>query len=314
MPAATPASTDLLVIGASGQDGTLLTRLAAAKGIAWAGTSRSGGDGLEALDPADPGALAALCDDLRPRRIVLLAAQSSAGQSFREPAATWRANTAPVLAVCEWIRNRDPAVRLVFAASGECFGPRTASRPAREDDAFAPVTPYGASKAAAALIVRNYREAYGLPLSIAYPFNHESPLRSERFVFGKVLAGVRRLREGSGERIALGDLSVVRDWGWAPDYVAAMLRMTELERPTDLILATGRSVSLRDAVAALVAAAGLEWDDAIAAPDAARSHHRDGDEQHADPALARSVIGWTGSTAFPELARKLLDEPPVSTL
>lgn len=309
VPPATPASTDLLVIGASGQDGTLMTRLAAAAGIAWAGTSRGGHGGLLALDPADASAVAALCDRLRPKRVVLLAAQSSAGQSFREPAETWRANTAPALAVCEWIRTRDPAVRLVFAASGECFGARTADRPARENDAFAPVTPYGASKAAAAMIVRNYRETYNLPLSIAYPFNHESPLRSERFVFGKVLAGLRRLRAGAGAPIALGDLSVARDWGWAPDYAAAMLRMTELARPADLILATGRSVSLREAIASLVAVAGLTWDEAVAAPDAELSHHRDGDEQHADPTLAKCVIGWTGSTGFPELAAKLLDEP-----
>lgn len=309
MAAGQPAAVDLLVVGASGQDGTLLTRQASAEGVAWAGTSRTGRDGLVVLNPADAAQVAALCDQLRPRRIVLLAAQSSAGRSFADPTGTWHANTAPATALCEWIRTRDPGVRLVFAASGECFGPRPADRPARETDAFAPVTPYGASKAAAALLVRSYRDAFGLSLSIAYSFNHESPLRGEPFVFGKLLAGLRRLRAGGGEPIPLGDLSVVRDWGWAPDYAAAILRMTELERPTELILATGHSVSLREAVAALVAAAGLGWDDAIADPDPNHSHHRDGDEQHADSSLAKSMIGWTGSTGFPELARLLLDEP-----
>lgn len=300
---------DLLVVGASGQDGTLLGQIADARGITWAGTSRSAVAGLEQLDPCDLDAVSRLCDRLRPSRIILLAAQSSVGRSFREPAETWRANTQPVLAVCEWIRTRAPDVRLVLAASGECFGPRTASDPARETEAFAPVTPYGASKAAAAGIVRSYRDSFALPLSIAYPFNHESPIRPDTFVFGKVLSGLRRLRSGGGEKIALGDLEVVRDWGWAPDYAEAMLRMSELEQPTELILATGRSVSLRAAIASLVCAAGLDWHEAIAAPDARLSHHAASDEQHADPSRAKKTIGWTGSTPFPDLAAKLLSDP-----
>jgi GDPmannose 4,6-dehydratase len=101
----------------------------------------------------------------------------------------------------------------------------------------------------------------------------------------------------------------VRDWGWAPDYAEAMLRMSELEQPTELILATGRSVSLRTAIASLVCAAGLEWDEAIAAPDARLSHHAASDEQHADPSRAMDTIGWTGSTPFPGLAAKLISEP-----
>lgn len=304
------ASADLLIIGASGQDGALLSQLAREEGIAWAGTSRTGKNGLIELDPSDPTALAAVCDRIRPRRIVLLAAQSSVGRSFQDPAGTWQANTAPVAAACEWIRTRDPTVRLVFAASGECFGPRSRGCPAREDDPFAPVTPYGASKAAAALLVRSYREAFGLPLSVAFLFNHEGPQRGEQFVFGKVIAGLRRFRSGHGVPIELGDLSVVRDWGWARDYAAAMLRMTDLAQPCDLVLATGRSVSLGQAVEALVAHEGLEWSEAIAAADPTLSHHRAGDEQHADPSLAKQVIEWTGSTPFPELAAKLLGPGP----
>lgn len=114
---------------------------------------------------------------------------------------------------------------------------------------------------------------------------------------------------GRRGRIALGDLGVVRDWGWAPDYAEAMLRMSELEQPTELILATGRSVSLRTAIASLVCAAGLEWHEAIAAPDARLSHHTASDEQHADPSRAMNTIGWTGSTPFPGLAAKLISNP-----
>lgn len=298
--------TDLLVVGASGQDGKIMLRIAGQAGIKVVGTSRAGADGLVSLDTGNSDAIDQLLDRMRPRRIVLLAAQSSVGASFKDPVGTWSANTRPVLAVCDWIRRRSPDTTLVFVASGECFGRRYRDDPACEDDPFRPSTPYGASKAAAASLVRGFREAFNLPLSIAYPFNHESSERDERFVFGKVLAGLRRLRNGSDERIVLGDLSVVRDWGYAPDYVAAMLAMTEMPEPQDLILATGRSVSLRAAVEALVEEAGFSFCDVVQAGEVALSHHQVGDEQHADASRAKIAIGWSGSTPFPELAGLLM--------
>lgn len=303
------AELDLLVVGATGQDGTFVLDQASDRGLAVAGTSRSGGAGLFQLDPSDREDFSILCDCLTPKRIIMLAAQSSVGVSFADPVATWHANTLPVLAACEWIRCKSPATRLVFAASGECFGSRSIDRPAREDDAFRPANPYGAAKAAAASMVRGYREAYGLALSIAFLFNHESSQRDERFVFGKVLAGIRRLKAGGIDRIRLGDLSAIRDWGYAPDYADAMLRMTDLVEPADLVLATGHSVSLRSAIESLLEAAGLSFGEAIDEGNRQLSHHRRGDDQYADPALARRLIGWTGSTPFPELAQKLLAYP-----
>lgn len=302
-------SIDLLVIGASGQVGRLLGEIANREGIAWKGTSRTGAMGLERLDPTDPDAVARLCGQLQPRRIVLLAAQSSVGRSFADPEATWISNTSPAMAVCEWIRTAGRSTRLVFAASGECFGSTSRDKPATERSPFLPNTPYGASKAAAASLVRAWRAAYQLHLSVAFPFNHESRLRGDGFVFGKVMSGLARLRRGEGTPIVLGDLSVVRDWGWAPDYAHALLRMTEMPEPTDLVLATGVSVTLRSAISAMVDASGLAWEEAIADGDTQLSHHGKGDTQYADCSLARSMIGWTGSTGFPALARKLMEVP-----
>lgn len=299
--------TDLLVIGASGQDGHFLLDQARAAGIDALGTSRQEREGFERVDPCDERELGVLLDRQQPRRIVLLAGQSSVGRSFADPRGTIRSHIAPVATCLEWMRTAAPDTRLIYAASGECFGARSAHDPAREDTPFAPDNPYAVGKCSGAMIVREYRRAFGLHAANAFLFNHESDRRPEQFVFGKLLAGLRRLQaDGGGAPIELGNLDNIRDWGWAPDYAAAMLAMTRLDDPEDLVLATGTSVSLREAVEALVEAAGLSFAEAIRCDraDAERAHAATA--QHADPGRARTAIGWTCSTPFPDLARRLM--------
>lgn len=302
-----PKPCDALVIGASGQDGPFLLAAAERAGLSAVGTSRSGIGGAIELDPCDRGAVATLLDCLRPARIFLLAGQSSVRKSYDCPAETFDSHTQPVIACAEWMRASGRDTRLVYAASGECFGPRDASRPAREDDPFAPGNPYATAKAAGAMLVRQYCRDFGLHCANAFLFNHESPGRRVDFVFGKLIAGLRQIRTGErNEPIHLGDLSVRRDWGWAPDYAVAMLAMGELDGPADLILATGHTVRLSEAVAAIVAASGLD----IAACVTSMADGADGDAQFADPSRAAARIGWGGSTPFPALAGLLVGETP----
>ncbi|MEO1922362.1 MAG: GDP-mannose 4,6-dehydratase [Sphingomonadaceae bacterium] len=298
---------DLLVIGATGQDGYYLLDQARQHDLAVLGTSRRAVDGFAQVDPCKSDQLVSLLRHYAPDRIALLAGQSSVGRSYADPEGTILSHTEPLAACLKWIRDEAPGTRLVYAASGECFGPTEADKPASETMPFAPQNPYGEGKARGAAMVRKYRRDHGLHLANAFLFNHESPRRPEQFVFGKLLAGLARLRrDPAGAPIALGSLDYVRDWGWAPDYAAAMLTMTETERAEDLILATGRSVSLREAIQALVTAAGLDFDSAIACDTAPEAHAQHADSQYADPACARKTIGWTGSTPFPSLAEKLL--------
>lgn len=298
---------DALVIGSSGQDGPYLLAAAERAGLTAVGTSRSGQGGAVELDPCDPVAVAGLLERLRPARIFLLAGQSSVRRSFESPAETFRSHTLPVIACAEWVRASGRDTRLVYAASGECFGSRDAGRPAREDDPFAPANPYATAKAAGAMLVRQYRRDFGLHAANAFLFNHESARRGVDFVFGKLIAGLREIRAGErNEPVRLGDLSVRRDWGWAPDYTAAMLAMSELDVPEDLILATGHTVRLSEAVAAIVAASGLD----MAACVISSAAGPDGDAQFADPSRAAARIGWGGSTPFPALAGLLVGETP----
>lgn len=297
---------DALVIGASGQDGPYLICAAERAGLKARGTSRSVRSGGIVLDPCDRVAVAAVLDEYKPARIFLLAGQSSVRRSYDCPAETFASHTQPVIACAEWMRSAGRQTRLVYAASGECFGSRSADCPARENDPFAPENPYATAKAAGAMLIRQYRRDFGLHCANALLFNHESPRRGVDFVFGKLIAGLRQIQAGErDESVKLGNLSVCRDWGWAPDYAAAMLAMSELAQPEDLILATGHSVRLSEAVEAIVAAIGFE----MAASVVSSSADAGGNAQFADPSLAAARIGWSGSTPFPALAELLVGPP-----
>jgi GDPmannose 4,6-dehydratase len=309
-----------LIVGGTGQDGTLLAQHLLDEG--WSVTStgrqvdcvipdawhRLGIVGLvdaRRLDPLDADAVEAIIKTSRPDGVFCLAAQSSVGRSFEEPRSTFLSNELSVLNVLESVRTHLPAARVLVAGSGEVFGETTVDVPATEMSAFAVRSPYGAAKAAACIVARSYRDVYGIHVSVAHLFGHESPLRGPDFVFGRLLNAIEQIRAGSLETITLGSLSVVRDWGWAPDYVVGMRRMVELDRPAELVLATGQSVSLEFAARSLFAAAGLEFDRHVRI-DGSRARARDIAMMHADPAAARDLIGWEGSIPFPGLADRLV--------
>ena len=140
----------------------------------------------------------------------------------------------------EACRMFDKAIRLYHAGSSECFGD-TQGQSANEETPFSPRSPYAVAKASAFWLVNNYREAYGLFACTGMLFNHESPPRPSRFVTQKIVQGAKRIANGSDEKLRLGRLDINRDWGWAPEYVDAMWRMLQLDKPEDFVLATGIS-------------------------------------------------------------------------
>lgn len=311
-----------LVLGGSGQDGSLLTSHLERSGWSVSVTGRSLDAGMPAnwarlgigsgvdryrLDLLDRDAVTALLRHVRPEAIFCLAAQSSVGASFADPGETYEANLTSVLNVLEAVRGAAPAARVLIAGSGECFGHTTREAPATEEAPFRPTSPYGSAKAMACIAARNYRDAYGLHISIAHLFGHESPLRGPAFVFGRLLDAIAAIRAGTSEFVELGSLAVVRDWGWAPDYVEAMAQMVQCAEPHELILATGNSVSLEDAARALFSAAGFDFDKHVRVSSRQMRPH-DIPAMHADPSRAGAVIGWNGSTPFPGLARRLIED------
>lgn len=306
-----------LIVGGTGQDGSYLAQTLLNLGFIVHATSRSLDDAALAnwrqlgidgrirqhrLDPTDMAAVAVFVAAITPDQLYVLAGQSSVGLSFSIPGETILSHVQPVVAACEAVYHHAPNCHVVVASSGEVFGETSANAPAREDSPFRPLNPYASAKVMVVEVARMYRERMGIKVSIAYLFNHESPLRPERFVFGKVRAGIAAIREGKADILELGNGDVVRDWGWAPDYCEGLARLARLDQPQEIILATGHSVSLRGAVAALLGDAGLdperhvEWSrESVIRPSEART-------MVADPAKARSLIDWNGSTAFPDLA------------
>lgn len=298
-----------LIFGVGGQDGAYLARLLLDKGYALAGTTR--GDArpanldrlsigaevaLHRLDVADRAAVAAAVAAARPDEIYYLAAQSSVWRSFQDPAGTLIASAAGLANVLA----AAPEARILNAASGDCFGETGADAPATEASPFRPRSPYAAAKCAAHHLVSAARIAEGQFACSAFLFNHESPLRTESFAVGKVIAAAKR-----GETVALGNVEVVRDWGWAPDHVEAMWRMLQQDSAEDFVIATGRSHSLAELVALCFAERGLDWR-AHVRLDAAPPRPSDITIHHADPSLARARLGWQAPTGLAELARKLM--------
>ena len=309
-----------LIFGISGQDGAYLARLLSGENYEVHGATR--GDpaaapvnlvrlkvaddvAMHRADPCDAEAVARVVQDVRPDEIYYLAGQSSVSASFDKPRETWDAATIGLMNVLAAARSHVPAARIVNAGSGDCFGETTADAPSNERSPFAPRSPYAAAKCAAHLLLAADRIAYGQWACSAFLFAHESPLRPVHFVIGKVAAAARRIARGSDETLALGDLSIVRDWGWAPDYVEAMWRMARRDAPEDLVIATGESRPLEALVAAIFAAAGLDWRDHVRA-GAHPARPADIAAQYADPSRARSALDVDLRRPLDELARLLL--------
>jgi len=262
-----------LILGVSGQDGAYLSKLLLGKGYEVVGTSRDAGlsrfSGLHRLGIRDKVVtVSTVLTDFRsvlgtirkyrPDEIYNLAGQSSVGLSFDQPVETMESVVLGTLNVLEAIRFEGGAIRFYNAGSSECFGD-TAELAATEATPFHPRSPYAVAKASAHYLVANYREAYDLFACTGILFNHESPLRPERFVTQKIVSAAARIAAGSHERLRLGNIEIARDWGWAPEFVDAMWRMLQQDKADDYIIATGRSESLSYFVERTFQRNGLDW-------------------------------------------------------
>ena len=309
-----------LVCGVSGQDGAYLAKLLCDRNYRVIGTTRDVSDAnlfrLEALgiagavepielDLGDFSATLAILSETQPDEVYALASQSSVGRSFEAPDETLTSIVQGTQNLLEALRMIGPGPRLFHASSSECFGDLNGVA-ARENTPFRPRSPYGAAKAWAHHMVATYRESYGLFMANGILFNHESPLRSARFVTRKVTQAARRIASGRAERLQLARVDVVRDWGWAPEYVEAMWLMLQQSEPEDFVLATGESRPLSDFVAAAFAALGLDWRDHVDSQPA-RGRPSDPVWSGGDPSRAAEELGWRAHTLMPQVARLMAE-------
>lgn len=310
----------VLICGVSGQDGAYLARLLLDKGYRVVGTARDAqvaGFGnlktlgihdqvqLESMAPNDFRSVLQALKKSEADEVYNLSGQSSVGLSFEQPVETLESISVATLNLLEAIRFLGRPVRFYNAGSSECFGD-TGGVPADESVPFRPRSPYAVAKAAAYWQVANYREAYGLFACSGILFNHESPLRPARFVTKKIVAAACRIANGSKEKLRLGDTSVSRDWGWAPEYVEAMWRMLQQPTPEDFVIATGQTHSLQDFVAETFACLGLDWRQHVER-DSGLLRPADIRVNCGEPAKALRKLGWRAEHRMPEVIRMMVD-------
>jgi GDPmannose 4,6-dehydratase len=255
-----PAKRKALIIGISGQDGSYLAELLLKKGYEVHGTSRdsdlSNFSGLKKLGIIDKVRLhsMSLIDfrsvmqtilQIEPEEIYNLAGQTSVGLSFLQPVETLESISIGTLNILEVLRFHKLPIKFYNACSSECFGD-TGGKAANEDTPFKPRSPYAVAKSAAYWQVANYREAYNLFSCSGILFNHESPLRAKRFVKKKIIDKACSIASGENIKLELGNISIVRDWGWAPEYSYAMHLILLQDKPEDFVISTGKSTSLEE--------------------------------------------------------------------
>ncbi len=308
-----------LICGVSGQDGAYLARHLLGRGYEVYGTSRDAEvrsfGNLARLGIADQVATRSMAsNDFRsvlqvlsrvdPDEIYSLAGQSSVGLSFEQPVETLESISLGTLKLLEAMRFLGKPMRLYSAGSGECFGDTGGAR-ATEDTPFRPRSPYAVAKATAHWLVANYREAYGLHASTGILFNHESPLRSRRFVTSKIVAAACAIAGGSGERLALGNVEIHRDWGWAPEYVEAMWLMLQQPSAADYVIATGQAHSLGSFADAAFRHFGLDWREHV---DSSPALFRPTDIDYScgDASKAGHALGWRPSWAMPQVVQGMI--------
>lgn len=314
-----PPNRTALICGVSGQDGAYLAKLLLNKGYTVWGTSRdaegSSFSNLVCLGISDHvRKISMVPEDFRsvflavrqsnPDEIYYLAGLSSVGLSFEQPAETIQSVVLGTLNMLESCRMFDRAIRLYHAGSSECFGD-TQGLPANETTSFSPRSPYAVAKSSAYWLVNNYREAYKLYACTGILFNHESPLRPDRFVTKKIVSTAKRIAAGSSEKLCLGRMDIARDWGWAPEYVEAMWMMLQQDQPLDFVIATGSTYTLEEFVQMVFSAVGLNWREYVQ-QDQSLFRPTDLAISVADPSKARNLLGWSAQTLLPQVVEKMM--------
>jgi GDPmannose 4,6-dehydratase len=317
-----------LLTGITGQDGSYLTELLLQKGYEVHGIVRRSStfntDRIDHIyqDPHERGvrlflhygdlsdgtALRRVLERACPDEIYNLGAQSHVKVSFEEPEYTADADALGTLRLLESVRDyaarTNHAVKFYQAGSSEMFG--ATPPPQHESSPFHPRSPYGVSKVAAHWYAVNYRESYGLFICNGILFNHESPRRGETFVTRKVTRAATRIKHGLQDKLYLGNLDAVRDWGFAGDYVEAMWLMLQQDAPDDYVIATGAAHSVRELVEEAFGLLDLDWTQHVVL-DERYLRPAEVDNLRGDASKAQHILGWRPKVTFKELVRMMVE-------
>jgi GDPmannose 4,6-dehydratase len=307
-----------LITGITGQDGSYLAELLLEKSYEVHGmVRRSSEEKFERIghlrdriklhqgDLLDQFSLAALLEEIEPHEVYNLAAQSFVPTSWNQPVLTGEFTALGVTKMLEAIRHTQSKARFYQASSSEMFG-MVREVPQTEETPFYPRSPYGVAKVYGHHITVNYRESFGIYAVSGILFNHESPRRGLEFVTRKVTNAAARIKLGLQDRLSVGNLDAKRDWGFAGDYVDAMWRMLQPERPEDYVIATGKSHSVREVCEIAFGRLGLDWRKYVHV-DPALVRPAEVDLLIGDASKAKKKLGWEAKVQFQELIEMMVD-------
>jgi GDPmannose 4,6-dehydratase len=311
-----------LITGITGQDGSYLAELLLNKGYEVHGMVRrvaleAPEHRLHRLKPIldrvtlhagsleNHATIFSLIDKIKPTECYHLAAQSFVSYSFEDAFSTFDANINGTLYLLSAIKDRSPSTRFYFAATSEMFG-NAEGTPQTEATPFHPRSPYGISKVTGFHVVRNFRDSYDLFACSGILFNHESPRRGFEFVTRKITSTVARIKAGREVKLALGNLEPRRDWGFAGDYVRAMVLMLQQDKPDDYVVATGETHSVREFAERAFARVGLDWREFVVIDD---RFYRPAEAfvLQGDSTKAREKLGWVPKVGFDDLVTMMVD-------
>ena len=313
-----------LITGITGQDGSYLAELLLSKGYEVHGLIRRASTfntsridhiyqdphtpnpklNLHYGDLTDGVGLTNLVRDIQPSEIYNLAAQSHVMVSFTMPQYTAQVDAVGTVAILEAIRATKRDIRFYQASTSELYG--STPPPQNEESKFRPRSPYAAAKLMAYWATVNYREAFGIHATNGILFNHESPRRGETFVTRKITRAVAAIKTGKQEKLYLGNLDAVRDWGYAKEYVESMWLMLQKPDSSDYVVATGVGATVRDFARVSFAHAGLDWEKYVEI-DSKYERPTEVDALIGDPSKAKKELGWSATTHWSELAKLMVD-------
>jgi GDPmannose 4,6-dehydratase len=307
-----------IITGITGQDGSYLAELLLSKGYKVVGMARrastANNERIEHLldkitvvqgDLSDQGSLIALLEEYKPSEVYNLAAQSFVPTSWNQPALTGDVTALGVTRILEAIRYVNPKIRFYQASSSEMFG-KVLEVPQSETTQFYPRSPYGVAKVYGHYITVNYRESFNMFAVSGILFNHESPRRGLEFVTRKITDAVAHIKLGLAKEVRLGNLESRRDWGFAGDYVDAMWRMLQQDKPDNFVIGTGETHSVQEFCEIAFGRVDLDYKDHVVV-DERFYRPAEVDLLISDPAKAGKVLGWEPLVEFKQLVEMMVD-------
>tara|TARA_Y100001978_G_C23686903_1_gene432436 strand:+ start:1427 stop:2389 length:963 start_codon:yes stop_codon:yes gene_type:complete len=312
-----------LILGVTGQDGSYLSKFLIDLGFTVFGTTRNALSantlnlkrlGVEknvkllSTSITDSNSLILTLEQSQPNVVFHMAGLTSVSLSFQSPYEAIQSISISTLNLIEAIKIFNTKIKLFLPCSSDCFGNTTFENPANESSPHNPHSPYAVAKSSSYWIAKSYRDSYGMFISVGFLSNHESPLRGNHFVTSKIIKGIKSIKNNEISELRLGNLNIVRDWGWAPSYIEAIYKIINYEIPDDFIIATGNSYSLKDFVNKAFELSGLG--EANKYINLVESEIRPNEIKSTflNPSKSKIKLNWEHKVSFESLITNLLNE------